>query len=293
MARATFWAAAAAASILGTVLLGASLQNSGLLQSGPPKFDARHAPTAVAVPSAGYSAAVIPAAGPSESGPSVSGPSTDTLDCGQTKDPVEKLICADPGLIELDRKMQLAYSNAVKGWPLDEIADQKIRQYQWIKERSACGKAKDTRRCVERLYKTRTIEFQIKSGALGDPEPIAYRCEGDDAPLSVVYYSTSPRSVVVTRGYDQVIAFNDSTDESGMYRAEDFEFRDQQAIATIVWKGKTLRCKTGKPNQPDLANGVLKIGETCREAACLTSDLLYRPAVVYGTERNECRKDGV
>ncbi len=58
------------------------------------------------------------------------------IDCSKARSPTERAICADPGLIVLDRSAAQAYNNALSGTPAQREA---LRQEQlrWLKQRDA------------------------------------------------------------------------------------------------------------------------------------------------------------
>ena len=71
--------------------------------------------------------------------PALGQPSTPGIDCSKARSPIERALCADPALIELDRATAQAYGNALTRAPAERDA---LRQEQlkWIKQRdTACA----------------------------------------------------------------------------------------------------------------------------------------------------------
>ena len=175
-------------------------------------------------------------------------PVTPTFDCAKATGEVEKLICADAGLAALDRRLADVYAKAVKQWPAEVSAEQRAIQRGWIKGRNDCWKSKDVRGCVDVEYKSRIVQLQIKSGQLMAPTPVGFACQGgENKPVTATFYNdTDPRSVVLTVGDDQAIAFAAPAASGAKYTAEGVEFWEHQGTATIGWFGTKLTCTPRK-----------------------------------------------
>ena len=75
-----------------------------------------------------------------------------SFDCAKASTKVENLICARPGLAQLDSDLADAYATALRdvSW---SSANKRIRadQHAWIARRNRC----DTAKCLRRLYHQR------------------------------------------------------------------------------------------------------------------------------------------
>lgn len=130
-----------------------------------------------------------------------------SFDCSKAESSAEELICADPDLAALDRRVAERYAaalNAVRG--LDsgaEEAEGALRAYQrgWIKGRDECWKADDLRDCVEFSYLRREGEL-VAEWLLEEPTGIAFwTCDGNPANEVVTYFfDTELPSVRFERG---------------------------------------------------------------------------------------------
>lgn len=171
--------------------------------------------------------------------------STPSFDCSKDSSDLEKLICTDEALAALDRKMAEVFEKALEKLPSEEAATQRVVQRGWIKGRNDCWKSDDLRLCVEREYRTRTVELQIKSGQLMAPTPVGYACEGgEDKPFFATFYTeTDPPSAVITYGDDQVIAFQTPSGSGAKYTADGMELWEHHGEATVDWYGTKLVCK--------------------------------------------------
>lgn len=72
-----------------------------------------------------------------------------SFDCGKAHRTIEKLICGDGTVSELDQKMQPIYQTAYQS--VADPENLKLEQRHWLKERDAC---KDTA-CLAQAYRTR------------------------------------------------------------------------------------------------------------------------------------------
>ena len=130
-----------------------------------------------------------------------------SFDCSKAESSAEELICADPDLAALDRRVTERYAaalDAVRG--LDSGAEQAegtLRTYQrgWIKGRDECWKADDLRDCVEFSYLRREGEL-VAEWLLEEPTGIAFwTCDGNPANEVVTYFfDTELPSVRFERG---------------------------------------------------------------------------------------------
>jgi uncharacterized protein len=167
-----------------------------------------------------------------------------TFDCSKASGQVEKLICKDPELAALDRKMANIYAAAMKRFPADIAAKERVYQRGWIKGRNDCWKAEDVRRCVVEEYRTRIVELQIRSGQLMAPTAIGYECPEKGKPFFATFYrETDPPSAVLTYGNDQVIAFLTPSASGSKYVATHMEFWEHHGEATVDWYGTKMTCK--------------------------------------------------
>ncbi|HSC29279.1 MAG TPA: MliC family protein [Vicinamibacterales bacterium] len=168
-----------------------------------------------------------------------------TFDCAKASGQVETLICKDPALAALDRKMAEVYAAAMKKWPANVASEQRAYQRGWIRGRNDCWKEDDLRACAELSYRTRIVELQIKSGQLTVPAAVGYACTGgEDKPFFATFYKeTDPPSAIITYGSDQVIAFAAPSASGAKYSAANMEFWEHQGEASVDWFGTKLTCR--------------------------------------------------
>jgi uncharacterized protein YecT (DUF1311 family) len=120
--------------------------------------------------------------------------STPSFDCGKATTPVEKLICGDPKLGELDRKMATIFRQALDKAPSADRASIIERQNRWLKARTdACGLdpadpgfrrsvESSPANCVERMY-ARWLEYTGGQITTPPPRRIEVRFEAKRQPF--------------------------------------------------------------------------------------------------------------
>lgn len=86
--------------------------------------------------------------------------SSPSFDCAKATHDVEKLICSDAGLADLDRSLSSLYSTLLKHTPESQQKGLKTEQRGWVKGRNDCWKSNDMRGCVASEYKARIDELK-------------------------------------------------------------------------------------------------------------------------------------
>ncbi len=102
-------------------------------------------------------AALLPAAVTVSPTASAASPS---FNCAKASSTVEKLICSDPGLAELDRSLASLYGTVLKNTPAGEQKMLKAEQRGWVKGRDDCWKSDDLRDCVASEYRLRINQLK-------------------------------------------------------------------------------------------------------------------------------------
>lgn len=180
----------------------------------------------------------VPALAPPER--PAEGPS---FDCREVVGEDERLVCGDPGLAALDRRLDAIYRQA-----LDAAGDGrdtlKATQIGWLKGRGDCWKAEDKINCVRESYLTRLVELQINSGAVVVPTPVEYLCDDGSKPFTAAFYDDlDPRAAVLTWGNDQAIVFARPVASGIWYGREGLDFREHQGEARVDFHGNALVCR--------------------------------------------------
>ncbi|WGL16939.1 MliC family protein [Microbulbifer bruguierae] len=167
-----------------------------------------------------------------------------SYDCAAARvSSIEKMICADESLSELDQKMASVYKAA--GETEKARQDRYFKAYQrgWIKGRNECWKADDKRQCVVESYRRRILELQVGYGLLPAAGSATFLCDG--APLTVTYYDTEPRAALAEYKEDESIMVLEPTASGTRYRGRNESLWEHQTEATVVWGygASEMRCK--------------------------------------------------
>jgi uncharacterized protein len=127
------------------------------------------------------------------------------FDCSKVKDSsVEKIICSDEQLAQLDHTLAKVYAAAAKKAVNEHPPVLKAEQRGWIKGRNECWKSSDKRQCVEESYRLGIAELQAKYRLVAANGPMTYVC--DDHPQNEVvatFFQTQPPTLIAER-CDQV-----------------------------------------------------------------------------------------
>lgn len=181
-------------------------------------------------------AASVPA--PSSVDPALQAPS---FDCAKAQSESEKLVCGDARLAALDRQLAEVYKRSQSS--PDEV-DIAAEQRGWVKGRDACWRAVDRHRCLVESYQTRLVELNLANSTVPAPTPVAFTCDDNRKPVSVVYYNElDPQAAIIRWGNDQAIVFPAQAASGARYTREGVEFWEHQGEATLNFYGTALSCK--------------------------------------------------
>jgi len=84
---------------------------------------------------------------------------TPSFDCDGAKSDVEKLICSDDELADLDVRLAKAFASALALAPANDVAVMRANQKSWRRELLGCGKSGDLRACTVNAYHRRLDEL--------------------------------------------------------------------------------------------------------------------------------------
>lgn len=170
---------------------------------------------------------------------------TPSFDCNKATTKTEQLICGDAALARLDRDLASAYNRSRQQWPAETQHSERQSQLDWISERNACASSTHAQDCIKSSYQRRLIELQIRGGALEAPTPVSYQCkEQEGQPFWASFYNqTEPRSVVLTFGNLQTIAFALPSGSGARYGNQNVDFWEHHGEATVTWNGKSFTCQ--------------------------------------------------
>lgn len=171
-----------------------------------------------------------------------------SFDCSKIENGVEKLICTDNELAELDNQLAGVYQTALNNFPPDERETLKSKQRSWVTTRNACQTGNDLHSCVRFAYESRITELQIQGGMLSVPEPVTYKCDsGKYDYLQVVFYTqTVLPAVVLTGNTDrdnwQETAFSVPSGSGAKYQGAGILFWSKGKEALLERQNRTITC---------------------------------------------------
>ncbi|MBK1718954.1 lysozyme inhibitor LprI family protein [Thiocystis violacea] len=80
--------------------------------------------------------------------------------CNAHSSPVEKRICTDDELAQLDASLASLYHVLLKSLSDEEQSTLRDEQRDWLESRNACDKAADIRACIKAEYHARISELK-------------------------------------------------------------------------------------------------------------------------------------
>ncbi|TVT82986.1 MliC family protein [Pseudomonas sp. H3(2019)] len=152
-----------------------------------------------------------------------------SFDCPQARASIEKLVCRDPQLaqmdIELTRLYRLALTDEHSVPRPDKVM---IDQQFWIKARNQCASAPAPKACTIRSYAERAHQLRQGSAIVRtkDPDrltegPLAFRCAGFDPLITATYFSTQPGVVYLKWANTSITLSQVPSDSGTQYTGKD------------------------------------------------------------------------
>lgn len=154
-----------------------------------------------------------------------------SFDCGNASARVEKLICRDPQLAQMDiellRLYRLALTDEHSIPPPEKVM---IDQHFWIDSRNQCGTAPEPKACTIRSYAERAHQLRQGSAIVRtkDPDrltdgPLTFRCTGLNESIAATFFNTQP-GVVYLKWANASITLNQMPSDSGTrYIGKDYK----------------------------------------------------------------------
>lgn len=152
-----------------------------------------------------------------------------SFDCARASATIEKLICRDPQLkqmdIELTRLYRLVLTD-VHSVPLPDKVE--VEQRFWADARNQCASAAEPKACTIRSYAERA--HQLRQGSAiartKDPSrltdgPIALHCAGLNALIAATFFNVEPRVVYLKWANTAVTLIQVPNDSATQYNAKD------------------------------------------------------------------------
>lgn len=160
-------------------------------------------------------------------------PAGPDFDCDKADGSVQEMICSEPELSTLDRKLNGVFVRALRRAAEDEKKTLRAIQRGWIKGRDDCWKSTDVEGCVRFSYESRITGLQIAVADTLVPAPVVYHCEDDETISAYFYSDTQIPSLVLNRYPDQVILYREPAASGAKYQGQNVTFWDKAGHAIL------------------------------------------------------------
>ncbi len=168
------------------------------------------------------------------------GPSSD---CAKVDNQLRRMVCADPQLAALDRRLADEYQRALARPGVDKDALEG-EQDRWVTSRSSCAKHDYLGGCLQDFYQTRLLELHTADPAVATPPTVTYRCPGDKPFTARFYNDFEPRAAVLTWGTTSATVFAEPSASGSKYGRERVEFWEDRGEVTVDFLGNEFVCTT-------------------------------------------------
>ncbi|WP_096511351.1 MliC family protein [Pseudomonas izuensis] len=153
-----------------------------------------------------------------------------SFDCARASATIEKLICRDPQLkqmeIEMTRLYRLALTDDHSVPPPDKV---EIDQRFWVIARNQCATEAEPKTCTIRSYAERAHQLRQGSAIVRtkDPHrltdgPVAFRCAGLNALIAATYFHVEPRVLYLKWANTSVTLVQVPNVSATQYNGKDF-----------------------------------------------------------------------
>jgi uncharacterized protein len=184
---------------------------------------------------------------------SAPGQDAPSFDCSAVREgSVEELVCDDPALAALDRRLAEVYGQAVKKAVNEHPPTLKAEQRGWWKGRDECWKSDDRRACVEDSYRRRIAELQASYRLVSGTGPVTFFCDGERRnELVVTFFATDPPVLIAERGDSVSLMLRAPSGSGARYLGRNESFRGHQGEARVTWGfgAPEMRCEKADPGE--------------------------------------------
>jgi uncharacterized protein len=178
---------------------------------------------------------------------SAAGAAGPSYDCSKVETgSIEALICRDPELAALDRKLARVYAGASKKAVNEHPPVLKAEQRGWIKGRNECWKSDDKRGCVRDAYRYRIARLQAEYRLVPAKGPVRFVC--NDNPVNEVvatFFQTDPPTLIAERGDSVSLMYLQPSASGAKYQGRNETFWEHQGEALVTWGvgAPQMRCR--------------------------------------------------
>ncbi|WP_223488592.1 MliC family protein [Pseudomonas sp. A-RE-19] len=153
-----------------------------------------------------------------------------SFDCTTTRVSIEKLICRDPQLAQMDLELMRLYRLALTDEHSVPRPDKIVIDQQfWIEARNQCASEPAPKACTIRSYAERAHQLRQGSAIVRtkDPDrltegPLAFRCTGLNALISATFFLTQPGVVYLKWANTSITLSQTQSDSGTQYTGKDY-----------------------------------------------------------------------
>ena len=170
-----------------------------------------------------------------------------SFDCAKARPgSIDRMICDDAQLSDLDRKLADIYAAATKKAVNEHPPMLRAEQIGWIRGRDDCWKSDDRRACVMDEYSRRIAELQARYRLLPGVGPVTYSCDGDRRNVVIaMFFATEPPTLIAERGDSTSLMYREPGGPPTKYVGRNERLEESGSDVAIVWGygAPTMRCK--------------------------------------------------
>lgn len=157
-----------------------------------------------------------------------------SYDCGAARGIIETLICQEPALAVLDRRMSEVYAAAERRASDEFPSVLKPAQRGWVKARNDCWRSEDRRGCVSESYRLRIAELQARYRLIEPVATVTWRCP-DQSEVVAAYFNTDPPTLMAKRGSSVSLMYQQPAASGTRYAGRNESLWEHQGQATVQW----------------------------------------------------------
>ncbi|OBJ79609.1 hypothetical protein A9W97_30040 [Mycobacterium gordonae] len=167
-----------------------------------------------------------------------------TFDCAKPANKAQQMVCDEPQLTDLDRRVQAAYQQALARPGADQ-ATLTTAQSAFATTRDGCADLVEVRTCVLEAYQTRLVELTIADPATVAPPVVTYNCPADAGTLTAQFYNQlDPKTAVLYWKGVRVILFLQPSGSGARYGRQGSEYWEHQGEVNLDLGGTKFVCHT-------------------------------------------------
>ncbi|MDP7735318.1 MliC family protein [Mycobacterium paragordonae] len=167
-----------------------------------------------------------------------------TFDCAKPANKAQQMVCDEPQLTDLDRRVQAAYQQALARPGADQ-ATLTTAQSAFATTRDGCADFVEVRTCVLEAYQTRLVELTIADPATVAPPVVTYNCPADAGTLTAQFYNQlDPKTAVLDWKGVRVILFLQPSGSGARYGRQGSEYWEHQGEVNLDLGGTKFVCHT-------------------------------------------------